>query len=416
MSKIAVMLAGALASLLGEGCKETSPLADAAAVDTAIADSRGVDRGAPDVGVVRAISFTPGASSTIVDTTSEHLAFPSITPLKDGRILLAYRRGASHVDATGRIMKQIGSADGSTWSAPEVLVDQPGIDDRDPSLHTLAGGDVVLSYFQYMAQALADGTLTLHHIFFSRSTDSGQTFSAPVQVDPGPMSAPGASLDTKKHWVDGGQALIVQACSSPIVESGSQLIIPAYGGNALNVDDLAGALRSRISLFVSADQGKSWKESPINPQLSTQTWLQEPSLLIVGKRQLLHVRTSKVASPGGAGYLAQAISEDAGATWSDFADLSFIGHAPDLYRLRNGVLLSAHRGLDKTYSKVSVAFVSSLDGGSTWSTPVVVEDCGSTECGYPSLLELTGDRLLVVYYGQSGKAIKQTTYSFVVQR
>jgi hypothetical protein len=384
-------------------------------LDGPTADSSApAERRAAAEGKVKSIAFSKEKTFTIASTTTGHLAFPSVTALADKRILLVYREGATHADSTGRIVKQVGSSDASIWSSAEVLYDEDGIDDRDPSVRTLANGDVVLSYFRYNPTTVSGNTLTLHHIFFGRSKDGGKTFSTFVQVDPGAMSmtASEASLDSDGQWVDSaGEPIEVRACSSPVVELGGKLLIPAYGGQTLDLKNLAGATRSRISFFVSADQGKSWTEEVVNEQSETDVWLQEPSALVLdGSRILVHLRTASGTSPSSAGYLSSTSSSDGGKSWSAYSDFDFIGHAPDLYRLENGVLLSAYRGLDSTYSEASVAFVHSLDGGATWSAPLVVEDCGAVECGYPSLLELDGDKLLIVYYASGGLEIKGAIY------
>jgi BNR repeat-like domain len=364
---------------------------------------------------VTAISFALKRSVTVAQPSSGHLAFPSVTPRSDGLLLLAYRHGAAHVDATGRIDKQIGTADGTSWKPAETLLDTAGVDDRDPSLTTLSSGDLALSYFRYSSVSTASGTLTLHHIIYCRSKDSGATFGACTQVDDGAMSVPQASIDSASgRWVDPqGAPIQVMAVSSPVVQLGQRLILAAYGGPTLNLGALASAARSRIALYESGDSGKSWSARTVNPDQDKQVWQQEPALLSLGAQDwLLQIRTSVQTSPGGAGYLAQARSADGGKTWSAFSNLSFIGHAPELYRLSNGVLLSAYRGIDASYAKASVAFVSSTDAGKSWSAPITVVDCGSAECGYPTLLELPGDQLLLVYYAPGGKAIKAAIYHF----
>jgi hypothetical protein len=411
------LLLGALLLLAACADRREGPGADASPEDALPpADTASVEGTPPPV---TSIQFSSEKSFTIASTSTQHLAFPSVTVLSDKRILLVYREGASHVDSSGRIMKQLGSADGSTWSAAEVLHDEAGIDDRDPSVRTLAGGDVVLSYFQYSSKSVGGSTLTLHHIFFGRSTDQGKTLGSLVQVDPGSMSMTSseASIDAQGHWVDSkGEPIQVRACSSPIVEIGAKLYLPAYGGNTLNLKDLGDATPSRISLFVSGDKGKTWTEEGIAPQEATDIWLQEPSLLSVdGKALVVHLRTAQGSSPSNAGYLSRIASKDGGKTWGDYSDFSFIGHAPDLYRLRSGVILSAYRGLNDTYSAASVSFVYSLDQGATWSKPIVVEDCGAVECGYPSLLELDGGKLLVVYYAEGGAALKGAIYRTAVK-
>ena len=361
------------------------------------------------------ISFTLDKKVTVAQPPGAHLAFPSVVRRADGKLLVAYRQGKGHVEATGRIMGQVGSADGLTWKPAEVLLDTADVDDRDPSLAVLASGDVALTYFQYKTASVAGSTLILHHIFYCRSQDQGASFGSCVQVDEGVMDAPGATIDaSSKLWVDGqGEPIAVMASSSPVVQVGTRLVLASYGGKTLNLGTLASAPRSRITLYESADEGKTWTPRPVNHDADKTVWQQEPAILPLGGDDwLMQIRTSVQASPGGAGYLAQARSSDGGKTWSAFQNLDFIGHAPDLYRLKNGALLSAYRGLNASYSAASTAFVASVDGGKTWSAPIVVAECGNKECGYPSLLELADDKLLVVYYGAGGAAIEAAVYSF----
>lgn len=124
--------------------------------------------------------------------------------------------------------------------------------------------------------------------------------------------------------------------------------------------------------------------------------------------------TAAAASPSSPGNLYQTTSSDEGQSWSDYDDLGFIAHAPELMQLGNGVVVSAFRALNSRYTAESVSFVYSLDGGATWSEQVLVEACGSVECGYPGLLELAGNRFLIVYYAPGGIAIKGATYTFEV--
>ncbi|MBW2531911.1 MAG: exo-alpha-sialidase, partial [Deltaproteobacteria bacterium] len=334
-------------------------------------------------------------------------------PLADVSLLLVYREAAVHgVDPTGRIIGQIGTGDGLDWTEPEVLHDVPDIDDRDPSVTALASGDVVLNYFQYRYEPTADGDLSLHQIFLGRSVDQGATFGDFAQVPPGAMSYPGAYIDEDLLWVDAaGDPVIVTACSSPVVELGDRLIVQNYGGNAWNQDN-PDAPRSYVSLFVSEDDGASWAEQIIAPDAAPGTWLQEPSLLALDDlRWLVHVRTATGSSPGYLGDTWQASTDDGGATWGEWRELGFYGHAPYLYRLANGTLISAFRELNFNATQAAVSFVYSLDEGETWSEPVRVVHWLPTELGYPSVLQLEDERILFVYY-QAGTSIRAAIYSY----
>jgi hypothetical protein len=137
-------------------------------------------------------------------------------------------------------------------------------------------------------------------------------------------------------------------------------------------------------------------------------------LVLPDDNMLLQVRTAFGASPSSSGDLAQARSEDGGQTWSDWQGLGFVGHAPDLYRLDCGVVLSAFREINDEFTQQWVSFMHSLDGGRTWSEPTRIEDCGALECGYPSMVELDQNRLLIVYYTAGGATIQATIYTFTI--
>jgi len=352
----------------------------------------------------------------VITQDQGHLAFPSVARLSDGRWLLVYRQGASHVDATGRIMKQVGTADGMVWSAPEVLLDVAGIDDRDPSVVRLSDGNLVVTWFQYRGQPVGSDTVYLHETFRSESTDEGETWSEPVQVTPGTIQLEaGAGLDADGRWVDAsGDPVVVHASSAPMVEHGTDWILPNYGGNALNLNNIAACVRSTISLFFSPDRGLTWEERPVLPGAVPSVWLQEPSLLVTRSgRWLLQVRTGYGTTPSTPGDLAQSVSIDEGATWSAWQPFSFVGHAPDLFQATHGVVFSAFREINDAFTQEWVSMMFSVDEGATWSSPLRIADCGAVECGYPSIAQLDETHLLVVFYGPGGVTIEGVIYEAV---
>ena len=359
------------------------------------------------------ITFTLEQAVTIAEEMG-HLAFPDVARLADGRIALVYRQGASHVDPSGLVMAQFGSEDGLTWSDPAVILDTPGIDDRDPSVALLADGRLLVTWFPYDWETIGGSRLTLHEVFGAFSSDQGETFPHVVQISDGSMSVEGGHIDEQGLWADGaGEAVLVWACSSPAVEYQGRILLPAYGGHALNLSQLATHPRSWITLFASDDGGETWARERVETGGPADTWLMEPSLLPVRNGPFrLHIRTADGTDPGGPGQTAQSFSFDGGAVWAPWQDLDFIGHAPNLYQLQNGAVLSAFRWVSDSYTVASAAFVHSLDDGKTWSHPIEIEYCAGYECGYPSILELPGNRVLFVYYGRGGASIKGAIYSF----
>ncbi len=352
----------------------------------------------------------------VIASDAGHLAFPDVAPLSDGRWLLVYRQGATHVDRTGRIMKQVGTADGLVWSTPEVLLDVPDMDDRDPSITRLADGRLVVTWFQYRSQTFSPNTIYLHETFIVVSSDDGETWSAPEQITPGTMQlAVGAGINADGRWVDAeGELVIVHASSSPMVEHAGGWILPNYGGNAINLNNIAACLRSEISLFLSPDEGRTWEERRVLPGAVPSVWLQEPALLILPSgRWLQQVRTAYGTTPSTPGDLAQTVSADGGLTWSPWRPLGFVGHAPDLHRTPHGVVLSAFREINDEFTQEWVSMMYSVDEGETWTAPLRIADCGAVECGYPSFAQLDDTHVLVVYYGPGGETIEGVIFEAV---
>ncbi len=343
---------------------------------------------------------------------SGHVAFPDVARLEDDSLLLVYREAAIHmVDSTARIVGQSGTADGLDWSEPEVLVDTPDIDDRDPSLRLLADGDVALGWFRYRYEPTDDGEMSVHQIFFARSGDGGQSWGEASMVPPYAMEYPGAHIDQDQLWVDsGGDPVRVTACSHPVVEMDGELLAQSYGGLAWNSGN-PDAPRSRISLFASDDGGESWIERPLAHAEAEDTWLQEPALLALDENEwMVHARTSPGSNPSYLGRTWQIRSHDGGQSWGEWEPLDFYGHAPYLTELSDGTLLVAVRELNEQATQAAVAVSYSLDDGQSWSDPMHVVSWLPTELGYPSIAELADGRVLIVYY-QGGVSIRGAIYS-----
>ena len=97
-----------------------------------------------------------GADFTVVANhgpAGTYCAFPGACRMSDGRIICVYYNGLSHVTTTnqrkggGAIAYTISKDEGDTWSEPQILLDTP-MDDRDPSISLLKDGRLMLTYFR----------------------------------------------------------------------------------------------------------------------------------------------------------------------------------------------------------------------------------------------------------------------------
>lgn len=327
--------------------------------------------------------------------------------------MLVYREGTGHVENSGKIIKQFGSKDGLHWSAPELLFDCPGVDDRDPSLSMFRDGTVALCFFQYVEGNCLKSP-KMYSNYFSYSKDLGKTFSKPEMVDEK------AELDGKdfkivnRSWVNKhGDMLYGYQCSSPVIKEKSKLLLPAYGGESLVMDSVSKKYisnKSRLVFYESKNYGKKWEKRIINPLMDTLSYLQEPSVIkLKDGKMLMHFRTSEeVNRPGGKGRMKQSVSNDGGNTWQDYTTFDFIGQAPFLFEMENGTLISTFRLLEDGRQKSALIY--SRDYGMTWSKPVIYYD-SKGECGYPSIVELERNKIMIVFYSNLGKGIQGIIYN-----
>lgn len=366
---------------------------------------------------VSSIKFTIPEEASTVAEFSGHFAFPDVVRLKSGKFMAVYRNGSTHADQSGAIIVSL-SNDGVNWGEPDILLDDTTIDDRDPSITVFSDGRVGMNWFKYRYPADYSEPW-VHHLFFAVSDSSGLNFGEPVQVDGGVFDySETAVMDENGIWLDdeNGSEVTVAASSSSMIEDGGKIIIPGYFGNALNWQSMDKTPKTRVVLFESPDGGATWEPNEVKAEIDEETWLQEPALLkVTDKRWLLHVRTGVGSSPSNKGDMVQSISEDGGKTWSPYKSLGFVAHAPELLKLENGVLVSSFRwleweGLKATREAVSMVY--SLDGGETWSDVIEILDCGKVECGYPGMVELPDNKILVVYYTPGGKGIESKIISF----
>lgn len=86
------------------------------------------------------------SSATITSDPTKHLAFPTIAFFLNKYIVM-YRNGTGHTSIDGKIVYKT-SDDMINWSAEQVLIENIGMDYRDPSLITF-NGKLVLKYFNH---------------------------------------------------------------------------------------------------------------------------------------------------------------------------------------------------------------------------------------------------------------------------
>lgn len=320
--------------------------------------------------VSAAETANPSAPPMVIskgEAAGTYQAFPDACRLRNGDLLCVFYAGYGHVSLPneswpkgGRICQVRSTDEGRTWSAPRVLFDSP-LDDRDPHVAQVSGGQVMCTFFTYApASNNSAGAPVRHSTCLVVSRDDGETWETqPRVLAPNwPSSAPVRELP------DGTLILGVYREDGPT----------AYGG-----------------VIRSTDRGQSWC-SPIPIGKESSVRLDAETDFVLLKDNTLYA-----ALRGDRTNMHYATSSDRGRTWGTVKDIGFAGHCPHFTRLTTGEILLSHR-LPNTALHVS------RDEAKTWEGPYQID---STIGAYPATVELKDGTVLVVYYEEGqGSAIR----------
>ena len=300
--------------------------------------------------------------------------FPVLIRLKNDDLMAVLRGGAPHIGVKGRLDIVTSKDDGKTWSTPQTVVDGPE-DDRNPALGQLKNGDIILAFailHGYDSSGLklstSPGERRAEGVYVMRSSDGGKTWTKAE-----------CSESTHALQKDGGSlspyGKIVQ------LPDGTALMSVYY--------QFADARGNQEYVFRSHDGGKTWGE----PALVGEHY-NETGLLALADGSVMAALRSETGA-----HLAIAFSKDGGHTWSAPAEITRDKEHPgDLIRLKNGDILLTYGERNKPFG---VAAIVSHDKGKSWdarSKVVLANDAASTDCGYPSSIQLPNGKIVTIYY------------------
>ncbi|MCX2481459.1 exo-alpha-sialidase [Pedobacter sp. MC2016-15] len=152
----------------------------------------------------------------------------------------------------------------------------------------------------------------------------------------------------------------------------------------------------------SADDGKTWKLIPVDPDSKFDVI--QPSVLFYGKNKLQILCRSKQGS------VVQAWSADGGNTWGKLSKTSLLNpnSGTDAVTLKDGTQLIVYNpdvpGKDWFNGRGKLRVASSKDG-KTWKDVVVLENGTKEEFSYPAIIQ-TRDGLVHITYTYDRKNVK----------
>jgi hypothetical protein len=314
----------------------------------------------------------------------EVCAWPAMTKLPDGTLLIANFNRPSHGRMIGDVDCWASTDHGKTWQqraspAPHEAGTQSNR--MNVAFGTLPNGDAMLATggWSLKPDTVRPEGLEIDQVlpmWICRSNDGARTWQ--IDRDGFPGFAP-----------DGGR----QFPFGPI-QVGRQgvVLLPVY--SVVRGPNGEKASWSRVFVYRSSDNGKTWREPlPFDPD----TRINETALLHVdGSRWLAFARVDR---------LLLYESTDDGRTWrKQGAVTERYGYPANAIRLKDGRLLLCYGNRTRGDPRVEAKL--SADGGRTWSEPIrIVEVTKSKDpiledFGYPSSIELPDGNVITAYYAK----------------
>ena len=333
---------------------------------------------------------------------NRYIGWPSVCRLKNGDIIAVFSGDrARHVCPYGKVQMIRSSDEGETWSAPVTIADGP-IDDRDAGIVQLPDGEVLVTYFTSVAYRLPE--LLDRYPEYAKA-DAGLT-DADRKMALGNFAI--RSRDNGKTWSRPEKLKLVgQTPHGPILlKDGSLFQI----GRTFTNSPVGGSEDGYtvISAERSADGGRTWQMlcrsiPDMNGENSKKHMFHEPHAVELADGTLVGL----VRYHGPDNCMRQTVSKDGGKTWTPMAKTGMVGLPPHLIRLGDGKLVNVYGRRIREAGFGEFAAISD-DNGKTWDVQneIALAKSHNGDLGYPASCLLPGGDILTIYYQQSAPGQK----------
>ncbi len=340
----------------------------------------------------------------IYHDTAFYAAFPSVVKLKDDKIISAFRRapdrkifgekGNNHVDHNSYLVA-VRSADGENWTKDVELIYAHSFGgSQDPCLLRLRDGTILCTSYGWQ-QVRPDGLSNLKPPYFEsggyiflggyvvRSEDEGKTWQGPYYP---PHIQPERHFNAYGHRV-------------PAYNRGA--LYEAGDGRILWIIAAHDSIKKTSNyLIASKDKGITW-EYVSEVAKDAKASFNEASVYETPKGDIVgFLRTANFDDQA-----VIARSEDGGKTFS-WEPMGFQGHPLMPLRLADGRVLLVYGYRHKPFGIRARILNAECTDWKTSKEFVLREDGGNTDIGYPWSVELSDNKVLVVYYFNKDNGIR----------
>ena len=334
-----------------------------------------------------------------------YIGWPTVCRAKNGDLLAVFSGDRDeHICPWGKVQMIRSTDGGQTWSAPENICNTI-LDDRDAGIVALDDGALIMSWFTSVAYrgAIRDrAKLEPGSPQFHWWLHDAKLRPDEVEAQLGAFTR--RSTDGGKTW----EPATRNPCSAPhgpIQLRDGRLL---YVGKSGDVDHCnLGAGVGEIVAAESTDGGKSWRvigEIPFPPQINVLRDCHEPHAVETADGRIVALTRCHHAGGGFSGSV-QSESADGGRTWTTAKPMGLDGFPPHLLRLADGKLLAVY---GRRWGDLGEFACLSDDHGRTWDAANEIKLAGhwNDDLGYPASVQLPDGNILTVYYQAENKGEK----------
>ena len=333
-----------------------------------------------------------------------YCGWPTLTRRSNGQLLVVWSGGREqHVCPFGRVDFMKSDDEGKTWSWPRTLLDG-AIDDRDAGVLETANGSLLVTTFTSLAYVDYELKKAI------RQKDSEQGWPKDRLQN---WLAVHERLNEKQRQDELGQWMIRSTDGGitwseryPSIVNSPHGPIQLSDGRQLYAGVKLWDPSRTVGVCQSADDGQSWTwlaEIPTRPGDDAKNYHELHAVEAGDGTIIVQIRNHNTADNR---ETLQCESKDGGKTWTIPHSIGVWGLPSHLLRLSDGRLLMSYGHRRKPFG---IQARLSQDSGESWSEPLSIASDGvGGDLGYPSTVELSGGRLLTVWYErmkQSPKAV-----------
>tara|TARA_R110000868_G_scaffold150063_3_gene372972 strand:+ start:33587 stop:34669 length:1083 start_codon:yes stop_codon:yes gene_type:complete len=301
------------------------------------------------------------SEKVIITKDNRHNSFPSVVKLKNGEIIISYRKSNGHLSPIASAVYKSSLDNGKNYNQ-EIIVDN--------------GDDFIKTKYgirNLIINELSDGNLLATYW-----VNNGQNGSAYYRM----------STDKGFTWGDRREIKDDETCSSlvgiegKIIEINNDYILPVFIKMDINSKNM------RAGVMISSDL-LSWTFYEVSRKRSNNN---ESTILLDEKQNEIIYFYRNVTENA----LYRSISKDVGRTWSEPENVSFSGYVqsrPDVafYPDKDEMYLLYREG---KYQTGAIAI--SHDKGNTWERVTEIQK-DSTRFTYGSMARINRNKSLLIY-------------------